>query len=491
MDHRDDSRPEWGKSVSKVCLLPQRVVLVLMGFFSLICAFTCRVSLSHAITILAISNKISNKTIANLTDEAPDGVCQQEVESKDAVEHIGIYTWSETEKGFILGSFYFGYLISHLPGGVLADKYGAKWVVAFCVGVTAICELLSPTSIRLGPYYLITLRVLMGIAQGPIFPGLNGLLSSWAPKKERATLGTICFGGSTMGIILSNACSGLLLHYYTWPVMFYVFGSLSVIWFFVFAIICTSSPFSHPFITPKEREYLADEVGNVNKDKPAIPWKPLLLSMPMLSLIVSQMGHDWGYYVMVTNLPLYMADVIRFSIRSNGFVTALPYVAMWIASLISGVVADWLIRSGKLRLVTVRKLFTLLSAVLPGTFMVAASYAGCDKALVVALFTISMWTMGMYYAGQKLSALDISPSYSSTITAVINGLGSFTGLFAPPIIGLLTPDKNNTQWRIVFWASAVILTLSAIVFWLIGSADIQPYDPMYEKSEKPEENKNK
>ncbi|XP_022220137.1 sialin-like [Drosophila obscura] len=487
MDHREDSRPEWGKSVSKVCLMPQRVVLVLMGFFSLICTFTCRVSLSHAITILAVSNK----TKQNTTDELPEGVCPQEEEGKDAVVHKGIYTWSETEKGFILGSFYFGYLISHLPGGVLADKYGAKWVVAFCVGVTGICELLSPASISWGPYALITLRVLMGIAQGPIFPGLNGLLSSWVPKKERGTLGTLCFGGSTMGIILSNACSGMLLHHFHWSVMFYVFGTLSVIWFIIFAVICTSSPYSHPFIKPKEREYLADEVGNVNKDKPAIPWKPLMLSIPMLSLIISQMGHDWGYYVMVTNLPLYMADVIRFSIRSNGLATALPYIAMWIASIISGLVADWLIRKEKLKLVTVRKLFTLLSAVLPGIFMIAASYAGCNKALVVALFTISMFTMGMYYAGQKLSALDISPSYSSTITAVINGLGSFTGLFAPPIIGLITPDKNNTQWRIVFWISAIILTLSAIVFWVIGSADVQPYDPMYEKKDKPEENKNK
>ncbi|XP_017154211.1 sialin-like [Drosophila miranda] len=483
---QEDNRPEWGKSVSKVCLLPQRVVLSLMGFFSLICTFTCRVSLSHAITILAISNRTRNAT-----NDLPEGVCPKEEVTEGGAVYKGLYEWDETQKGIILGSFYFGYIISHLPGGILADLYSAKWVVAFCVGVTGICELLSPTAINFGAYYLITLRVLMGIAQGPIFPGLNGLLSSWVPKKERSTLGTLCFSGSTMGIILSNACSGLLLQYFYWSVMFYVFGTLSVIWFIVFAIICTNSPYAHPFIKPKERQYLAETVGNVNKNKPAIPWKPMLISISMLSLIISQMGHDWGYYVMVTNLPLYMADVIQFSIRSNGLATALPYIAMWIASLVSGLVADWLIRTEKLKLVTERKLFTLLSAFFPGLFMVAASYGGCNKALVVALFTISMLTMGLYYAGQKLSALDVSPSYSSTITAIINGLGSLTGLFAPPIIGLLTPDKNLNQWRIVFWASYVILTLSSIAFWFMGSADVQPYDPMYNKTEKPAENKNK
>ena len=32
--------------------------------------------------------------------------------------------WSETEKGFVLSSFFIGYMAAQILGGVLADKYG-------------------------------------------------------------------------------------------------------------------------------------------------------------------------------------------------------------------------------------------------------------------------------------------------------------------------------------------------------------------------------
>lgn len=37
--------------------------------------------------------------------------------------------WSETEKGFVLSSFFIGYMAAQILGGVLADKYGGKRVL--------------------------------------------------------------------------------------------------------------------------------------------------------------------------------------------------------------------------------------------------------------------------------------------------------------------------------------------------------------------------
>jgi len=86
----------------------------------------------------------------------------------------------------------------------------------------------------------------------------------------------------------------------------------------------------------------------------------MLLSKAMLACIISQIGHDWGYYVMITCLPKYIADVLQFSIRSNGFVTALPFLAMWCCTILSGWLADWLIRKGKMSMDAQRKLFTFI-----------------------------------------------------------------------------------------------------------------------------------
>lgn len=82
------------------------------------------------------------------------------------------------------------------------------------------------------------------------------------------------------------------------------------------------------------------------------------------------------------------------------------------------------------------------AAVGPAFFMVAASYAGCDKTVVVILFTICMGLMGTFYAGMKLNPLDLSPNYSATLMAITNGIGSITGIVTPYLVGALTPNVS-------------------------------------------------
>ncbi|XP_064549131.1 putative inorganic phosphate cotransporter [Drosophila montana] len=463
-----DKRPAWGQKCGKGCLLPLRIVVTIMGFLALICAYTNRVSMSHVITKLVVPK---NRTETN------SGVCPPEEVSKQTTQNVGTYEWSEQVQGLVLGSFYIGYLITHLPGGILADELGAKWVLGISLLVSALSTAFSPIAIQYGHEWgLMAIRIIMGAAQGPIFPALTTLLSHWVPAKERATLGTFCYSGVTAGTVISNICSGLMLYSFHWSVALYVFGGITILWFLFFILLCTSSPSGHPCIKPKEMSYLEDLIPK-KADKLPIPWKEMMLSKAMLAVIISQIGHDWGYYVMISCLPKYMADVLRFSIRSNGIMTSLPFLAMWISSLLCGFLADWLIRSGKISINLERKLFTLIGALVPGLFMVIASYAGCNKTLVVVFFTLSLFTMGPYYAGQKLTPMDMSPSFSGTIMAISNGLGSFAGLFSPYIVGVMTPNATMNEWRWVFWLGLVILVVSAIIFWIWGSAEVQPYDP--------------
>ena len=51
--------------------------------------------------------------------------------------------WSETQKGIILGSFYIGYMVTQIYGGVLSDRIGAKIVLG--VGSVSYTHLTLPT----------------------------------------------------------------------------------------------------------------------------------------------------------------------------------------------------------------------------------------------------------------------------------------------------------------------------------------------------------
>ncbi|XP_030245781.1 putative inorganic phosphate cotransporter [Drosophila navojoa] len=468
---KEDKRPEWGRKCGEGCLVPQRIAVALLGFFALLFAYTNRISISHVIVELVVPKLRTNVTKGT--------VCpgDKSLSTHKLSDYADRYRWSEELQGFILGSFYIGYIITHLPGGILADRFGAKWVLAIGMLISALTTCLTPVAIMYGHEWgLVAIRIIMGLAQGPLFPAMTTLLSHWVPKKERGTLGTICYSGVTAGTVSSNLGSGLMLHSMNWPICLYVFGSLTILWVILFVIICYSSPSLHPWIRTKEKIYLEEQIP-MKAERPPIPWKKLLFNKPLAATIVAQIGHDWGYYVMITCLPKFMADVLGVTIRSNGIMTSLPFVAMFISSISCGFLTDWLIRTGRMSINLERKLFNFIGAIGPGGLTVAASYAGCDVYVVVALFVLAMFTMGAYYVGQKLSPMDMSPTFSGTITAICNGLGSLAGLAAPPIVGLMTPQTTVAQWHGVFWLGFVILVLSAIVFWIWGTAEIQSYDP--------------
>jgi MFS family permease len=77
----------------------------------------------------------------------------------------GTLLWSQTEQGLVLGSYFWGYIITQVPGGRVAEMYGGKWVFFGAVAVNIFGTLLSPVTAQAGYYYLIIMRILMGLCK--------------------------------------------------------------------------------------------------------------------------------------------------------------------------------------------------------------------------------------------------------------------------------------------------------------------------------------
>lgn len=66
----------------------------------------------------------------------------------------------------ILSAFYYGYIVTHLPGGMLAERFGGKYSLGFGVLSTAVFTLLTPWTVSAGGATgLIILRVLEGLGE--------------------------------------------------------------------------------------------------------------------------------------------------------------------------------------------------------------------------------------------------------------------------------------------------------------------------------------
>lgn len=64
-------------------------------------------------------------------------------------------------------------------------------------------------------------------------PALMAMVSRWAPKSERARIGSIVFGGAQIGNIGGTFFSGFIMADGVWDNVFYLFGGLGLLWFLI------------------------------------------------------------------------------------------------------------------------------------------------------------------------------------------------------------------------------------------------------------------
>lgn len=192
-----------------------------MAFLALFNAFAMRDNLSIAITNMVRTEE--NNTITfryimshhntmcplnNITnnDETFYNLNHDYVEIQNVNDTMNYrFRWTQQEQGIILSSFHWGYLLSSLPSGLLAQKFGGKYVLAFGIVFNGILSMLIPACVRSGgSHSLIAIRILMGISQGPIFPACLQMFSTWVPLKERCAIVSMAYCGITVRIFFGN-----------------------------------------------------------------------------------------------------------------------------------------------------------------------------------------------------------------------------------------------------------------------------------------------
>ena len=71
--------------------------------------------------------------------------------------------------GFLLSSFFYGYIITQIPGGWLSSKYGGKNLFGCGILMTALFTLITPPAARINVYLLAIVRMLEGVFEVSIF----------------------------------------------------------------------------------------------------------------------------------------------------------------------------------------------------------------------------------------------------------------------------------------------------------------------------------
>ncbi|XP_015281863.1 PREDICTED: sialin isoform X1 [Gekko japonicus] len=447
-----------------------RYSLAVWAFFGFFLLYALRVNLSVALVDMVESNTTltKNRTSQTCVAHSSTPVAPRNTTGKK-------YNWNADTQGWILGSFFYGYIITQIPGGYLACQVGGKLLMGFGVLGTSVFTLFTPLAADLGVGYLIAVRALEGLGEGVTFPAMHVMWSSWAPPLERSKLLSISYAGAQLGTVVSLPLSGVISFYMDWIYVFYIFGSLGVIWFLFWICMVGDTPETHKRISLAEKEYILSTLSDQLSTRKSVPWAAMLTSLPLWAIVVAHFSYNWTFYTLLTLLPTYMKEILKFDVQENGFLSALPYFGCWLCIIISGQVADYLREKQNMSTLCVRRTFTLIGMIGPAVFLVAAGFIGCDYKLAVAFVTISTTLGGFSTSGYSINHLDIAPSYAGILLGITNSFATIPGMVGPLVAKGLTHNNTVGEWQLVFYIAAAINLFGAIFFALFSSGDVQDW----------------
>lgn len=137
--------------------------------------------------------------------------------------------------GLIFGSFFFGYAIFNFVGGLAVDRFGPTLVLGVAVGLWSLfCGM---TAIATGFYSMLILRVLFGMAEGPICASANKMINGWFPKKQAATAMGLLSAGSPLGGAVAGPIVGYLALAFGWRPAFMIICAIGIVWMLVWFFV--------------------------------------------------------------------------------------------------------------------------------------------------------------------------------------------------------------------------------------------------------------
>jgi len=200
-----------------------------------------------------------------------------------------------------------------VPGGLVADRFGGKWLCGGSILLSSIVSLLTPAAARIHIGLLIALRLLSGLGEGALVPAFYAMIARWSAPRCRSAVVSAFYAGANVGVVVGMLLTGVLCDGAGWPSAFYAFGAVGCVWSVAWSFLCYDSPPTHPRISAAELEYWERTVGRDDLvERPPTPWRRILTSVPVWALAVAFFANNWVYYTLVVCLPLYMHDVLGF-----------------------------------------------------------------------------------------------------------------------------------------------------------------------------------
>lgn len=396
---------------------------------------------------------------------------------------------TSADRGQLMSRYASGYLLTQIPGGILADKFGGYIVVAIVIIATAFCCIAAPvlasTSISAFgiPFFL------MGLCQGAVMPAGNVLMAQWILPSERSWASAITGMGACLGTLAINFFAPLLASRYGWRSVFYSTASGCIVFLATWLLAAFSSP-NHCTNLPHEELVVLQQAGlasprgdatseetqqlcnpeeqKENSKKQRALFNPRLFLFPSVWAVIGSHFAQNSLQYFAEWLPFFYSTKLAMLPELASFHLTIISLVEMPARMITKEMPERLQQRG-FSLLQCRKIMSL-----QGFFYhmllcaLLAMFLGFDITSPVAytvLFTLSKAVQAFHAGGYFANYLDLTRSYAGMLTGIGNTVASCAGVVVPQFIAD-TLQNDEMNWLPVI-AGLIFINLVGIA--LVGT----------------------
>ena len=368
---------------------------------------------------------------------------------------------SATRMGVLLSVFSMCYALAQLPMGLLLDRFGERAVLGAGMFLWSLTQTATGMVGSFGSF--VSARAGLAVGESPFVVAAVKTINDWFGHRDRATPMGIVNAATTLGQAIAPPILTVVMIAYGWRGMFMLIGApgmlLSIVWYLFYRNR------NEVLLNAAERGYL-DSITNGDRVI-GVSWKhwlSLFRQRTMWGMMLGFGGINYTVWLYMSWMPNYLEAEHHVSVAATGVLAILPFLLGAVGMMISGVVADFLIRHGFAPIkahksllmtgLTCSGLCTMLVPRLPGA--------------TGAAFGIGMALFFTYLAGNSGWGLvqSIAPSGLVASVGTIQNFGSFVcASFAPILTGWLLDRTHSFDATLMI--CAVFSILGAVIYLLM------------------------
>jgi len=358
-------------------------------------------------------------------------------------DELGLSAW---QLGKLLSSFFWTYAFFQPVSGWLADRFDAKWVLAF--GFFLWCGATAATGALHTFGALLAARLMLGIGESTAYPCYARTLLRHVPEVGRGFANALIAAGVGCGPALGTYFGGTLMARYGWRPFFIVLGLMSMAWLIPW----------FAWVPPA-----GAAISQVEKTG---EWfLKLLRQRSMWGTCGGLFGANYVLYFEITWLPYYLIRERQFSMGTMAKIGTVGYLCYSVGATLFGWLSDRWIAAGNSPTL-VRKTFAGVGAGSAGLLLLGCVLAGPQVSVLLLLLGFgaggmcgsNIWAITQTLAGPKMSG---------RWTGFQNFVGNLAGIIAPTVTGFVVGYTG--RFFAAFAIMAAVSLLGALsYFFVIG-----------------------